>query len=210
MPIADLPPSLKSRTVSVNETIGPDFERLLAGGWKGFDSGTEILVVRDHSATLGGTMIADVRYEGLLPDIRRVGATRMGRIRELAPEISLRDWAAALDVSPQAISNWSQREPGDRPELETVLRELQAAVARRPLLGLWLKEPLSVDGPRPIDLISHGNWRAFRASTRLVPSIARRTVSPTMTGRAAARHRERRAVSGPEPAADRNSDDDSS
>jgi hypothetical protein len=210
MPIADLPPSLKSGTISVAESVGPDIESLLAGSWKGFDSGTEILVLRDRSATLGGTMIADVRYEGLQPDIRRVGGTRMGRIRELAPDLSLRDWAAALSVSPQAISNWSHREPADRPELETVLRELQAVSGRRPQLGAWLKAPLSVDGLRPVDLIPRNNWHAFRASARLVAPSVRRNVSPTMAARANERHRSRRAVVGPEPSADFATDDDAS
>jgi len=199
MPIADLPPSLQSGTVSVADTVEPNLEELLAGIWSGVGSGTQILVVRDLSATLGGTMIADVRYEGLQPDIRRVGATRMGRIREMAPEVSLRDWAKALGVSPQAIRNWSHREPNDRPELETLLRELQSAESRRPDLSRWLKEPISANSDvRPLDLVSAGKWRAFRAAARLVPAGRRKVVTPTTSARAAQRHRERRAVTGPE------------
>jgi hypothetical protein len=211
MAVADLPPSLKSSTTSIAEAVEPDLEGLLAGGWKGFDAGTEILVVRDLSATLGGTMIADVRYEGLQPDIRRVGRTRMGRIRELAPDVSLRDWATALGVSAQAIRNWSHREPPDRPQLETVLRLLQDVSARRPRLDQWLKQPLSPDGIRPLDLMAHSNWRAFRASARLVPAASnRKGVSPAMEARLIERHRALRAVRGPEPQVDDRGTDDAS
>ena len=88
------------------------------------------------------------------------------------------------------------------PELETILGSLQEASTRRPLLGRWLKEPIASDGPRPLDLMAQQNWRAFRASARLVPVASQRSEAPSSLSRARLRERHGalRAVSGPEPA----------
>jgi hypothetical protein len=212
MTVAEMPPSLESGTRSIaalaEQAPGPRID----GALKSFDAGTAILKVRDLTDTLGGTMLIAVAYEGLQPDVRRATAPRMARIRELAPTVSLRDWANVLGVSPQAVRNWSTREPPNRPELAKILRSLEEASLRRPLLGRWLKEPVVPDGPRPLDFMADQNWRAFRASSRLGSTASQRRDAPSsaMQARLRERHGSRRAVSGPEPAAAEEGADDPS
>jgi DNA-binding transcriptional regulator YiaG len=201
MTVAELPPSLEPGTKSLAALSQQEPRPKIDSAWKSFDAGTAILKVRDLTDTLGGTMLIAVEYEGLRPDVRRATATRMARIREMAPTVSLRDWASVLGVSPQAVRNWSTREPPNRPELAKILRSLEEASLRRPLLGRWLKERVVPDGPRPIDFMADQNWRAFRASSRLGPAASPRKVasSSEMQARLRERHGSRRAVSGPEP-----------
>jgi hypothetical protein len=210
MTVAGLPPSLEPGTRSCAALAEQEPGSTIVSAWKSFDAGTAILKVRDLTDALGGTMLIAVEYEGLQPDVRRATAPRMARIRELAPTVSLRDWANVLGVSPQAVHNWSTREPPNRPELAKILGSLEEASLRRPLLGRWLKDRIVPNGPRPLDFMADQNWRAFRASSRLGPTASQRRDAPSsaMQARLRERHGSRRAVSGPEPAAAEDAVDD--
>ena len=169
MTVADMPPSLETETrlVAALVRLGPARGSTVRG--RAPTLAPQSCRLRDLTDTFAGTMLIAVHYEGPRPDLRRVGNTDGGRIRQLAPTVSLSDWANALGVSPQAVSNWSKREPPDRPELAKVLGSLEEASWRRPAFGRWLKEPGPSGGPSA----RLTSWRTelarFRRASRLVP-----------------------------------------
>lgn len=130
------------------------------------DAGTRAMGRADVRMLAQGTRLYDLDFEGAVDPIVR--PTMMGRIRELAP-LSLREWAYVFDTSHTSIHQWIRREPQGRSRVGVVLEALERAARYHGDLASWLRTPLSGTGPRPLDLLREGKWRAFDGALRLGP-----------------------------------------
>jgi hypothetical protein len=147
---------------------------------------TAVDIVNDLRTVLGGTSFLELTYDNITSDPFRSTATRMAELRALAPGLSLREWAAGLGVTKQAIKNWTVAEPRERPELNEAITALRAASIRHADVSSWLRSPLPGSERIPLDLVRDRRWRALRAATRLKPAI-RSGALPTASMREAAR-----------------------
>jgi hypothetical protein len=153
---------------------------------------TAVLMINDLRPILVGTSFLSVNYDSLTEDPFRSADTRMAELQGLAPDLSLRQWADVFGVTKQTIRNWIAEEPRDRPELDSALKALRAALTRQPNLSGWLQAQLPGSDRRPLDLAKGGHWRAFRAASRMAAPVGAGS-APTRAMRDAAR--ERRALS---------------
>ena len=136
---------------------------------------TAVELVSDLRSALGGTSFVELTYDNLSGNPFRGTATRMGELRTLAPDLSLREWAEAFGVTKQTISNWVVSEPRERPELDAAVVALRGAAVRHPGLSAWLRASLPSSDRSPLDLVRDRRWRALRAATRLKAPIATET-----------------------------------
>lgn len=129
-------------------------------------AGTHAVARADVRLLAAGTRLYDLDFEGLLEPLAQ--ATRMGRVRELAP-LPLREWASVFGTSHTTVYQWVRRDPSARPKLTTVLEALERAAKHHGDVALWLRTPLSGTNIRPLDLLREERWRAFDGALRLKP-----------------------------------------
>ena len=157
---------------------------VVAGSWL---RATAIESISDIRTALDGTSYLDLDYDNVRWSPFIATATRMTVLRAAAPRLSLSDWAKAFGVTKQAIRNWVDADPRERPELDEAAVTLRAVAARHPDVSAWLVAPLPGSDRVPLDLIRERRWRALRAAARLRAPIGEQ--GPTSEMREDARSR---------------------
>jgi hypothetical protein len=162
------------------------------GQLRGSSKHTSTYQVDDIRPLLIGTSLITFNYDRVLTNPFRSTDTRMTQLQALASGLSLREWAELFGVSKQAIRNWMESEPRNRPELDAALGALRAAALRHSDLAGWLLSALPGSTRTPLQLAQEGRWRALTAASRMLAPVGL-AVAPTNEMRDVAR--ERRALS---------------
>lgn len=143
--------------------------------------GTQVTERYDLRGGVGTTLSSPVVFEGPFTPV--VQPTRMAKVRDLAPEVTMKEWGEVFGVSRQTVNAWLATEPKSRPELDDVVASLNQAATFHTGVGRWLRSPVPGMDIKPIELLRSKRWRAFHGAVRAQAAPATNLAANTLMER---------------------------